>query len=109
MGSNRDGAAVVVHAAVKGQEGRERLRLTRLFGTGGESSVSTNHMLPLWGEIIYQDMIFLVSPLVHTSFQYVFDEEPGDIRAIGRGNSVGDILDMILQCIEVILLHCISQ
>ncbi|KAF8904198.1 kinase-like domain-containing protein [Mucidula mucida] len=102
VGNNRDGVAVVVHAAVKGEEGRERLRLTRLFGTGGESSVATNHMLPLWGEIIYEDMVFIVSPLVHASFQAVFDTEMEDNRAIGRGNSVGDILDMMLQCIEAI-------
>ncbi len=103
MGSNRDGAAVVVHAAAKGEEGRERLTLTRLLGTGGESFVSTNHMLPLWGEVIYQDMVFLVYPLVHASFQHVFQAETDDDRAFGRGNSLGDILDMMLQCVEVIL------
>ncbi|KAF8998177.1 hypothetical protein BDZ89DRAFT_970119 [Hymenopellis radicata] len=80
----------------------ERLRLTRLLGTGCESSVSTNHMLPLWEEIIYQDMVFIISPLVHASFQSVFGLSVDDERAIGRGNSVGDILDMILQCIEAI-------
>ncbi|KAF8894270.1 hypothetical protein CPB85DRAFT_224180 [Mucidula mucida] len=102
VGSNRDGAAVVVHAAAKGEEGRERLTLTRLLGTGGESFVSTNHMLPLWGEVIYQDMVFLVYPLVHASFQHVFQAETDDDRAFGRGNSLGDILDMMLQCVEAI-------
>ncbi|KAF9012223.1 hypothetical protein BDZ89DRAFT_482634 [Hymenopellis radicata] len=91
-GTNREGIAVVLRVISKGEEGKEHLRMLRRVATGLESLVATNHMLPIWNEIVYDDVVCTVSPMVGPSIRDAFE---------WKGTSTGDVLDMVQQALEV--------
>ncbi|KAF8894268.1 hypothetical protein CPB85DRAFT_1377774 [Mucidula mucida] len=68
-GTNREGVAVVLRVICKGEDGKEHLRMLRRVATGLESLVATNHILPIWNEIVYDDLVCTVSPMVGPSIQ----------------------------------------
>ncbi|KAF8998178.1 hypothetical protein BDZ89DRAFT_752425 [Hymenopellis radicata] len=90
-GTNHEGIAVVLRVISKGEEGKEHLRMLRRVATGLESLVATNHMLPIWNEIVYDDVVCTVSPMVGPSIRDAFE---------WKGTSTGDVLDMVQQALE---------
>ena len=76
-----------------GKEGRDHLKILRTIATGEKSLLSNNHALPMFMEFQFEDIIFGIFPLVGAEMSYVFDYWPN--------NSVGDIIDMLLQMLEV--------
>lgn len=73
-----------------GDNGREHLDILRLLATAPQALVSANHALPMIREVQLGHITFGVFPLVG----YTLD-------ASWANNSVGDILDMLLQALEV--------
>ena len=55
--------------------------------------LSNNHCLPLIKEFAFEDIIFGVSPKIGGLFEEAWRSWPQ--------NSVGDVLDMLLQILEV--------
>ena len=76
-----------------GEEGKEHVDLLKTFATGTYGLISANHTLPLLDLIELDDITFAVFPKVGYACSEVYHSwaEP----------SVGDILDMIGQCLEV--------
>lgn len=78
-----------------GDQGRQHIEILRKLARGTRSLLTDNHVVPLWREVAYEDMTFIVSPYVGHSMD--------DCYGAWAKNSVGDIVDMILQALEVSL------
>jgi hypothetical protein len=86
----RDGHDVTVRVLVVRNEGHDHLKILRKIATGPQSLMSNNHALIIFSEFQFEDIIF---------HWWVGTME----RAAGYWpkNSVGDVLDMLLQALEV--------
>lgn len=88
-----DGQDVVIRIICVGDQGKEHLDILRQISQGELALLSSNHALPMFRELTIDDMIFGVFPRV--------GERMGDCYEGWPKNSIGDILDMILQALEV--------
>ena len=88
-----EGQAVVVKVLAIRDEGHECLSIIRMVSSGPLALLSNNHCLPLIKEFVFEDIIFGVSPKTGGLFYEAWDS--------WTQNSVGDILDMLLQILEV--------
>jgi len=96
----RDGHDVIIRVVVLGNEGYEHLQILRRIATGKDSLLSTNHALPMLAEFRLEDITFGIFPKVGGAVWQAYD--------YWAQNSVGDILEMIMQMLEVsyrILIH----
>ena len=91
----RDGFDVIIRVIVIGKEGLDHLKILRTVATGENSLLSTNHTLPMFMEFQFEDIIFGVFPKVGAEMLEAFGFWPK--------NSVGDIIDMFMQMLEVSL------
>ena len=103
VGRTRDGHDIVIRVIVIGNEGHEHLKILRKIATGEHSLYSTNHALPMFSEFQFEDIVFGFFPKVAGTL--------GDAYKSWPKNSVGDIVDMITQMLEVcvtavLLLEC---
>ena len=89
-----EGQAVVVKVLAIRDEGHECLDIIRKTSTGPFALLSNNHCLPLIKEFVFEDIIFGVFPKTGGLFEEAW--------VSWTRNSVGDILDMLLQILEVI-------
>ncbi|KAH9830782.1 kinase-like domain-containing protein [Rhodofomes roseus] len=94
-GSTIGGLNVVIRVAAIGDEGKRHLEILRKLAQGTTGLWTENHVVPLWKEVQFDDIVFMVSPYVGHSMEQCY----------GRwaNNSVGDIVDMILQALEAIV------
>ena len=76
-----------------GNQGRRHVEILRKIARGTKSLLTDNHAVPLWAEVDYEDITFIVSPYVAHSMI--------DCYGLWAQNSVGDVVDMILQALEV--------
>lgn len=65
----------------------------RKLAHGSRSLLTDNHVVPLWKEVQFDDLVFTVVPYVGHSMRECYGEWAKD--------SVGDIINMILQALEV--------
>ncbi|KAL1742350.1 hypothetical protein HDZ31DRAFT_43466 [Schizophyllum fasciatum] len=86
------GHDAIIRVVAVGQEGREQLRIWRKLATAPHALVSANHALPLLRELDLGHITFGVLPRVA---QPVAGMYGGWAK-----NSVGDILDAVLQALE---------
>ena len=89
----RDGLDVVIRVIVIGDEGKDHLKLLRTIATGENSLFSNNHALPMFAEFQFEDIIFGIFPKVGGEMSYAYD--------CWAKNSVGDIVEMLMQMLEV--------
>ena len=89
-----EGQAVVVKVLAIRDEGHECLDIIRKTSAGPLVLLSNNHCLPLIKEFVFEDIMFGVFPKTDGSFEEAWGS--------WTRNSVGDILDMLLQILEVI-------
>ncbi|EPT04427.1 hypothetical protein FOMPIDRAFT_1028156 [Fomitopsis schrenkii] len=66
----------------------------RKLAHGSRSLLTDNHVVPLWKEVQFDDLVFTVVPYVGHSMRECYGEWAKD--------SVGDIINMILQALEAI-------
>ena len=89
----RDGLDVIIRVIVIGNEGHDNLKILRTIATGENSLLSNNHTLPMFMEFQFEDIVF-----------GIFPKTGGEtLSAFGywANNSVGDIIDMLMQMLEV--------
>ena len=103
VGRTRDGHDIVIRFIVIGNEGHEHLKILRKIATEEHSLYSTNHALPMFSEFQFEDIVFGFFPRVAGTLR--------DAYKYWAKNSVGDIVDMIMQMLEVcaivaLLLEC---
>ena len=89
----RDGLDVVIRVIVIGNEGYDHLKILRTIATGEKSLFSNNHTLPMFAELQFEDIIFGIFPKV--------GGEIGSAYGYWAKNSVGDIIEMLMQMLEV--------
>ncbi len=76
-----------------GEEGQQHLDLLRYLARAPPALFSNNHTLPLLREIRFEDITFGVFPRVGQGMT--------DAYRFWAKNSVGDLIEMILQMLEV--------
>ena len=89
----RDGLDVVIRVIVIGDEGRNHLKILRTIATGEKSMFSNNHTLPMFQEFQFEDIIFGIFPKVGGELLSAY--------GLWAKNSVGDIIEMLMQMLEV--------
>jgi hypothetical protein len=91
----RDGHDVAIRVIVMKKEGHEHLSVLRKVATGPTSLLTSNHSLPMFTEFCFEDVIFGIFPKVGWTVAEAYD--------FWAKNSVGDIIDMLMQALEVSL------
>jgi hypothetical protein len=89
----RNGRDVVIRVIVVGSEGHDHLKILKRLAVGENSLLSNNHTLPMFAEFHFEDITFGVFPMVGARLQEAYNSWPQ--------NSVGDIIDMLMQMLEV--------
>ena len=89
----RDGLDVVIRVIVIGDEGHDHLKILRTIATGEKSLFSDNHTLPMFAEFQFEDIIFGIFPKVGGELLSAY--------GFWAKNSVGDIIEMLMQMLEV--------
>jgi hypothetical protein len=89
-----EGQDVVMRVVAVGDNGRKNLDILRVLATAPQVLISANHTLPMIREVQLGHITFGVFPLVGYTLDVSWAK-----------NSVGDILDMLLQVLEVNFLH----
>ncbi|KAH9848843.1 kinase-like domain-containing protein, partial [Lenzites betulinus] len=96
-----DGRDVVVRVVCIGNEGQNQLHVLKHLGRDWLSQATPNHVVPVFEFIELGDITFAILPRVgFNMLEIIFS---------GMENSVGDLLDMILQCLEALaFIHDLS-
>ena len=84
---------MVIRVVAVGDVGKKHLEILRKLSLGTRCLLTENHIVPLWGEAQFDDMTFSISPYVASNMDECY--------GCWAQNSVGDIVDMILQALEV--------
>lgn len=93
MGTTRAGHNVAIRIMAVGEDGKTQLQILRKVARGDISLFSDNHVAPLWGEVAIGDLSFAVFPSIGYKLRHCY--------GAWAKNSVGDIVDMIMQTLEV--------
>ncbi len=93
MGTTREGHNVAIRVVSVHDEGKEHMRILRKIARGDISLLTENHVVPLWGEFEIEDITFAMVPFIGYTMRYAY--------GAWAKNSVGDIVDMIIQALEV--------
>ncbi|KAI0672675.1 kinase-like domain-containing protein [Trametes maxima] len=89
-----DGRDVVVRVICAGSEGQTHLEILKYISRGLASQATPNHAVPLLDVFQLEDVVVGVFPKVGRSLFYMYHPR--------YHNSVGDIVDMIMQCLEAL-------
>ncbi|OSD08290.1 hypothetical protein PYCCODRAFT_1356638, partial [Trametes coccinea BRFM310] len=96
-----DGRDVVIRVISIGSEGRNHLDVLQYISRGLTSQVAPNHAIPLLELLEREDITFGVFPRIGGTMTDAYDS--------WAENSVGDIVDMMIQCLESLAyLHSIG-
>lgn len=83
---------MVIRVLSAGPEGLDHLEVLQYMSRGATSQATPNHAVPLFELLELEDITFGVFPRI------------GRTMALAYGfraeNSVGDVIDMVLQCLE---------
>lgn len=88
------GFDVVLRVISSGAQNTSELEILRKLATGKHALSPFNHVLPMFQEIQFEDVVIGVFPFVTSSAMHVFE---------GRSSSVQDVIKVILQMLEVTL------
>ena len=92
----QEGHDIAVRVIVIRRQGDQHLKILRKIATGPYSLFSNNHTLPMLGEFQFEDIIFGLFPKAGGTMEEAFGYWPK--------NSVGDVIDMLMQALEVSLI-----
>lgn len=82
-----------MRVVVIGNEGKTHLEILRKLARSTTTLRTDSHIVPLWDVVQFEDIVFTVSPYVGYNLLLAY--------GAWAKNSVGDIVDMILQALEV--------
>lgn len=88
-----DGRDVVIRVLCVGSEGHDHLEVLKYMSRGATSQATSNHAVPLFELLDLEDITFGIFPRIGCTMAYAY--------RFGTENSVGDVIDMVLQCLEV--------
>ncbi|KAI0332645.1 hypothetical protein GY45DRAFT_461774 [Cubamyces sp. BRFM 1775] len=95
------GVDVVIRVLAIGEQGNEHVEILRTVSTGPCAFYNNNHSIPVMNFLQFQDITFGIFPKVGFRVE--------DAYRYWANNSVGDVLDMILQCLEALtFIHSIN-
>ena len=97
MVRTREGRDLVCRLIVIHDEGHECLKALRRLATGANTLLADNHVLPMVRELHFEDIVCGLFPLTGPSMADSFGPTAYFVK-----NSVGDIMDMLLQALEVL-------
>ncbi|KAF8799944.1 hypothetical protein BYT27DRAFT_6845910 [Phlegmacium glaucopus] len=92
MARTRDGHDVAIRVITINNEGHDHLSILRKVATGPITLLSNNHVLPMFTEFHFHDVAFGIFPKVGWMVSDAYD--------YWAKNSVGDIVDMLMQALE---------
>ncbi|KAH9919842.1 kinase-like domain-containing protein [Fomitopsis serialis] len=93
-GTTLEGHNVVVRIVRIGNEGAQHLEILRKLARGSTGLLTENHIAPLWQEVYFQDLTFVVTPWIgHSLFE---------CYGFWAKNSVGDLVDIVLQTFQAL-------
>lgn len=95
-----DGHDITVRVIKIHNEGQDHLNILRKIATSPNALLSSNHALPLLNEFHIGYISFGIFPLVGGSMGNAWPSWPD---SPWPRNSVGDIMDMLMQALEVSL------
>lgn len=93
----KDDRDVMVRIIKVRNEDQEQLTILRKLATSPNALRSSNHTLSMIDEVRIGHLVFGVFPFVGATMTDAWDNWPQ--------NSVGDILDMFIQALEVCMIH----
>ena len=76
-----------------GTKGREHVDILKLISMKHYSTIDNNHAIPLFELIDFEDITFGIFPKIGHGLREAYK--------LWAKNSVGDVVEMVLQCIEV--------
>lgn len=88
-----EGHDVIIRVVKIGKQGQQHLQILRKLARGDQALFSNNHALPMFEELSIDDVTFGVFPKAGYPLVYAY--------GLWAKNSVGDVLDMIMQALEV--------
>ena len=80
--TTEDGRYVLIHLIKKGVQGKTHLQVLRQIASGGVALLGDNHALPVLREIIHDDMVFVVFPLVSPGFHVCYERVEDVFKAM---------------------------
>ena len=89
----RAGFDVVIRVLAIGQSGQDHVEILNALTRGDFAFFSANHAIPLYEFITFEDITFGIFPMVGSRVEEAY--------GYWAKNSVGDVVDMLLQCLEV--------
>lgn len=92
-GRTGDGLEAVILVIVLGNEGHDHLKILRTIAAGENCPFSNNHALPMVAEFQFEDVIFGIIPKIGGEITCAY--------GYWAKNSVGDIIEMLMQMLEV--------
>ncbi|OJT14094.1 hypothetical protein TRAPUB_9370, partial [Trametes pubescens] len=96
-----DGCDVVVRVLAIGERGRDHVEILKTVSIGPYAFYEDNHNIPLLDLVYFDNITFGVFPRVGCRMQEAY--------GFWAKNSVGDVVDMILQCLEALaFIHSLS-
>ncbi len=84
---------MVIRVLAVGSHGRSHVEILKLLSRNHYSVIDRNHAIPVLEFLDYQDVTFGIVPKIGFSMFGAY--------GLWAENSVGDLVDMIMQCIEV--------
>ncbi|KAI0658780.1 hypothetical protein C8Q70DRAFT_161365 [Cubamyces menziesii] len=91
----RAGFDVVIRVLAIGQSGQDHVEILNALTRGDFAFFSANHAIPLYEFITFEDITFGIFPMVGSRVEEAY--------GYWAKNSVGDVVDMLLQCLEALL------
>ena len=87
--TTEDGRHVLIRLIKKGDQGETHLQVLRQIASGGVALLGDNHALPVLREIIHDDMVFVVFPLVSCGFHVHYEQVEDVFKAMA------DVLEVL--------------
>lgn len=84
---------VTIRVIVIGDEGKDHLKILKKIARGKLALNSTNHALPMFQQFVFEDIVFGLFPKIGARVS--------DMVGRWAKNSVGDVLEMVIQMLEV--------
>ena len=80
--TTEDGRHVIIRLIKKGDQGETHLQVLRRIASGGVALLGHNHALPVLHEIVHDDMVFVVFPLVSCGFHVDYERVEDVFKAM---------------------------